>query len=401
MVQSVLFFILGFLTAAFLAVLVGPAVWRRAVALTRKRIEASAPLTLSEIQADKDRIRASFAMAARRLEMEIKALKEKGAGHLAEIGRAGEDLKKLTQERDALAQTLSAERTGTEGLQAALDERGGQVRTLADKLAEAERLLAERADELENLGRLYEEASFSSSGRQIELVSRESEIEKLTNDISVLRAQRKEADKRHQELVAESKAAAETLKSERKKVSDLDKKLERLIATLADREEKLDRRESELVRLRQKLKEGSGETASTRPTQLRAAPAGEGAASVSQAMRNGEADIDKAISRLNADRERLEERLTALARENKRLKTSLAAIAVPGDGASAETPSDGELREQMSDLAAEVVHLAAMLDGPDSPIAKVLEAPDGANGHDAGRSLADRVRALQKAASPE
>ena len=68
LVQSVLFFALGFLCAGFLALMVAPAVWRRAVALTRRRIEASIPLTRSEIQADKDRIRAEYAMATRRLE---------------------------------------------------------------------------------------------------------------------------------------------------------------------------------------------------------------------------------------------------------------------------------------------------------------------------------------------
>ncbi|RUW48093.1 hypothetical protein EOA36_21490, partial [Mesorhizobium sp. M8A.F.Ca.ET.021.01.1.1] len=61
MVQSVLFFALGFLCAGFLALMVAPAVWRRAVALTRRRIEASIPLTQAEIQADKDRVRAEYA----------------------------------------------------------------------------------------------------------------------------------------------------------------------------------------------------------------------------------------------------------------------------------------------------------------------------------------------------
>ena len=65
--QSSLVFILGFLSAGLIALIVAPMVWRRAVALTRKRIEASMPLTQAEIQADKDRMRAEFAMATRRL----------------------------------------------------------------------------------------------------------------------------------------------------------------------------------------------------------------------------------------------------------------------------------------------------------------------------------------------
>ncbi len=46
-----------------------PLVHNRAVRLTTKRLEAATPLSMAEIQADKDQLRAEFAMAARRLEM--------------------------------------------------------------------------------------------------------------------------------------------------------------------------------------------------------------------------------------------------------------------------------------------------------------------------------------------
>ncbi|TGV43208.1 hypothetical protein EN803_43160, partial [Mesorhizobium sp. M2D.F.Ca.ET.160.01.1.1] len=76
-------------------------------------------------------------------------------------------------------------------------------------------------------------------------------------------------------------------------------------------------------------------------------------------------DIDKAIARLDGERERLEARLTALARENKRLKTDLAAHETSRSGASSDTRgASAALREQMNELAAEVVHLTAKLEGP-------------------------------------
>jgi hypothetical protein len=58
--------------------------------------------------------------------------------------------------------------------------------------------------------------------------------------------------------------------------------------------------------------------------------------------------------------------------------------------------SGAGLREQMNELAAEVVNLTMKLDGPDSPIAKALAGEGQQNGR---VSLADRVRALQKAGS--
>ena len=344
--------------------------------MTRKRIEASIPLTQTEIQADKDRIRAEFAMSTRRLEMSVKALREKTAEQLVEINRGREALKGLAVERMDKNQALSE--LGVKGEM--LRQREGELQLLSDRLKETERKLEKRALELEKLERMYDDASFSSSSRQIELVARESELQKLASDISLLRGQRKEADRRNQEIAAESKAARDALKAEKKRTAELDKKLERLLATLADREEKLDRREKELARLREKSK-----AEDSAPALRLVGKAGE--------VAKGD-DVDKAIAKLDSDRERLEARLTALARENKRLKADLDAMAASG-------PTDGSsaLREQMNELAAEVVHLTAKLEGPDSPIARALAAPSDARSGSGGRSLADRVRALQKAAT--
>ncbi|WP_044548284.1 hypothetical protein [Mesorhizobium japonicum] len=380
MVQSVLFFALGFLCAGFLALIVAPAVWRRAVTLTRRRIEASIPLTQTEIQADKDRIRAEYAMANRRLEMNVKALREKAAEQLVEISRGHEALKGLAIERTDKNHALAELSAKNE----ALRQREEELHRLSERLKDTERKLEKRALELEKLEQMYDDASFSSSSRQIELVARESELQKLASDIALLRGQRKEADRRQQEIAAESKAARDALKAEKKRVAELDKKVERLLATLADREDKLDRREKELARLREKAKAEDGGPA------LRLVGKPDAAGGHDEAKQRD--DLDQAIAKLDSDRERLEARLTALARENKRLKADLGAMASSGtaNGSAA-------LREQMNELAAEVVHLTAKLEGPDSPIAKALAAPQDSRSNSGDRSLADRVRALQKA----
>ncbi|TPN45338.1 MULTISPECIES: hypothetical protein [unclassified Mesorhizobium] len=385
MVQSVLFFALGFLCAGFLALMIAPAVWRRAVALTRRRIEASIPLTRAEIQADKDRIRAEYAMSARRLEMNVKALREKAAEQLVEINRGREALKGLAVERTEKNHALAELGAKNE----ALRQREEELHQLSERLKETERKLEKRALELEKLEHMYDDASFSSSSRQIELVARESELQKLASDISLLRGQRKEADRRQQEIAAESKAAREALKAEKKRTAELDKKVERLLATLADREDKLERREKDLARLREKAKTEDGGPALRlvgKPDQ----------ADKLETDRRDEAErrdeLDRAIAKLDSDRERLEARLTALARENKRLKADLGAMASSGT-----TNGGAALREQMNELAAEVVHLTAKLEGPDSPIAKALAVPQDSRPSGGDRSLADRVRALQNA----
>jgi chromosome segregation ATPase len=268
----------------------------------------------------------------------------------------------------------------------ALRQREEELHQLSERLKETERKLEKRALELEKLEHMYDDASFSSSSRQIELVARESELQKLASDISLLRGQRKEADRRHQEIAAESKAARDALKAEKKRAAELDKKVERLLATLADREDKLDRREKELVRLREKAKAEDGAPA------LRLVGRPDDAARDDEAKKRD--DLDQAIAKLDSDRERLEARLTALARENKRLKADLGAVASSGS-----VNGSAALREQMNELAAEVVHLTAKLEGPDSPIAKALAGPQDSRSDGGDLSLADRVRALQKAAT--
>ncbi|TIP95984.1 MAG: hypothetical protein E5X58_00180 [Mesorhizobium sp.] len=385
MVQSVLFFVLGFLCAGFVALMIAPAIWRRAVTLTRKRIEGSMPLTLAEIQAEKDRIRAEFAMSTRRLEMSVKALREKSAEQLVEIGRGREALKELALERKDKKQALSELEAKGEDLR----QREDQLQLLSDRLAQTELALEKRVLELKKLEHMYDDASFSSSSRQIELVARESELQKLADDISVLRGQRKEADRRQQEIAAESKAARDALKAEKKRTGELDKKVERLLATLADREDKLDRRDKEIARLREKSKSERLENASA--VRFVGVQGSQADAAVKD-------DTQKAIAKLDNDRERLEARLTELARENKKLKTDLAAFeASKSEGGDDARRASAALREQMSDLAAQVVALTAKLDGPESPIAKALAAPNPPGSGE--RSLADRVRALQKAES--
>ncbi|MCO5059982.1 MAG: hypothetical protein M9905_19335, partial [Rhizobiaceae bacterium] len=228
MIQSILFFSLGFLCAGFLALMVAPAIWRRAVLLTRRRIEASVPLTLNEIEADKDRMRAEFAMSTRRLEMSIKTFKEKAASQIIEINRNREELRALAEERGEKDRSLSELEAKSGELRAELRRREEELQRASERLADANKKLEERALELEELGRLYEDASFSSSSRQIELVARETEVEKLAGDISGLRNQRKDADRRVREMMAERKSAAEALKQEKRRATELEKKLDRV-----------------------------------------------------------------------------------------------------------------------------------------------------------------------------
>ncbi|MBX3579529.1 MAG: hypothetical protein KF723_20180 [Rhizobiaceae bacterium] len=414
MIQSILFFSLGFLCAGFMALMVAPAIWRRAVVLTRKRIEASVPLSLTEIQADKDRMRAEFAMSTRRLEMSIKQFREKAAAQVVEINRSREELKRLTNDKADKNQSITELEGKASELRAELRQKEDQLQALTDRVGATDRQLEERAFELEKLSRMYEDATLSSSNKQIELVVRETEVERLHGDLNALRGQRKDADRQLRELAQENKTLRDSVKTEKRKTVELERKVERMLTTLTDREDKLDRREKELARLRDVLR-GSSMNENELNSQLSDAHQDKVRLEVDLAdltlqmstLLSGAkgADIEKAIAKLQEDRERLESRLTALTRENKQLRSDLSAFErSKTDDWGDERRENALLREQINDLAAEVVNLTAALDGPESPINQMLAVQEPAperDSRDKITSLADRVRALQKAAAAQ
>jgi len=99
-VENAMYFALGFLAAGLIAIAIGPAFWRRAVRLTRRRIEAATPVTLAEFRADKDKLRAEFAIALRRHQLKIDALRNQLAGRVVALDAAQTELAALRGERD-------------------------------------------------------------------------------------------------------------------------------------------------------------------------------------------------------------------------------------------------------------------------------------------------------------
>src|SRR5919109_1418687 len=98
MIEPIMFVGIGFLVAGLLVIGVIPLVHARAVLLTMRRLEALTPLSMAEIQADKDQLRAEFAMSTRRLEMSVEQLKAKTTTQLAEIGKKTDAINRLKLE---------------------------------------------------------------------------------------------------------------------------------------------------------------------------------------------------------------------------------------------------------------------------------------------------------------
>src|SRR3954463_4227919 len=98
MIEPVMYIGIGCLIAGLLVIGVIPLVHARAVRLTMRRLEALTPLSMAEIQADKDQLRAEFAMSTRRLEMSVEQLKAKTTNQLTDIGKKSEAIARIKRE---------------------------------------------------------------------------------------------------------------------------------------------------------------------------------------------------------------------------------------------------------------------------------------------------------------
>ncbi|MCX8280833.1 hypothetical protein OSJ77_11570 [Phyllobacterium sp. 0TCS1.6C] len=338
MIQSALYFALGFLAATLLVLLIAPPVWRRAAYLTRKRVEAETPLTLNEIQAQRDGLRAEHAMAERRLELDIDRQKQKLAQQLAGLSDKERELERLAGDIEARDRTI--------------EELQGQLATLNERIEKSsatnnghERLLEQRASELELLHRRLASVATNADGLKIEVVAQSARIDNLTDDLKTARQERRNSEEARRKAEAELAALKHQLDQETKRSAEAEQQSSELLRKLTDAEARLARREKDLERTNERL-------------------------------RKVLADARKAGG--NAEQP------------------------ARGRAAMAKAEENELLREQMNTLASQVVAMVAALEGPQSQINALLAAGNGADGAAdaaAGSSLADRIRALQEAAS--
>ncbi|ENR28756.1 hypothetical protein P046_00326 [Brucella suis 06-997-1672] len=221
---------LGVLVAVFVVVLLGPSVWRRAFFLARRQVQAELPITLAEIRADRDGLRAEHAVAVSKLEQLLKLERGKTAEQKVTLARQQDELKRiplLEQNIARLEKRLGEEEKG------AAEAR--QVRDTA--LEKAEILQAE----LERVQGHYVALESLADTLRIEISAHEAEISRLMSEITEMRHDRKDATARYNELSTQLTAAQTKLKSETRRNGELQQKLEKLISELSDAQEKLER----------------------------------------------------------------------------------------------------------------------------------------------------------------
>ena len=87
MIEWFMFGALGFFLGCLFALMLAPPLWNRAVKLTTRKLEATMPMSLADIQANKDQLRAEFAIELRKVEVALEKSKEKAARELIEANK--------------------------------------------------------------------------------------------------------------------------------------------------------------------------------------------------------------------------------------------------------------------------------------------------------------------------
>src|SRR3954469_17822440 len=184
MIEPIMYLAIGFLVSMLFGLMIVPLVHNRAVRLTTRRMEAATPLSMAEIQADKDQLRAEFAMSARRLEMNVEQLKNKTTSQLAELGKKSDAINRMKielGEKNATIFSLEArEKAVKEQLRATEEEFANKTELLRN----AEQALAEKQSELAKLSTDLNDRSVVAETRQVELVAVRTQIEELKSRVS-------------------------------------------------------------------------------------------------------------------------------------------------------------------------------------------------------------------------
>ncbi len=348
MIESIMYFGIGFLCAALLGLVIVPLVHNRAVRLTVRRVEAAAPVSIAEVQADKDQLRAEYAMATRRLELTIEQLKAEATAQLGELGRKTEAITILKQDLGERSETIRAVEGREKELQEQLTAREQELVEKTAAMEKTERALADTVAALARTTGELDELTLTADAQRVEITALRTQVDSLE-----LQLQRRDKDiKDSRDRLAGERSTGETtskaLAEERSKVAALTDRVDQLIVQIAAQ------------------------------------------TSEAEAFARRAHDLE---AQLSAERARLEQDAATTQRDAEAASAS-------------EQAENALLRERINDVAAEVARLTMTLEGPGSPIAAILASEpaasggvNGAAGQDARANLADRIRALQDKAS--
>src|SRR5216684_657709 len=306
MIESIMYFGIGFLFAALSVLIVVPLVHGRAVRLTTRRLEGAIPSSMTEIRAHKDLLRAEFAMTTRDLEAKIERLKI--------------DLGVLRDQLRAAEEKFEAKATALDDAEHALSDRESKLTTVLGEL---------------------DERSALADVQKIEIIALKTQVEALKERLDLASNELQAVEDRRDADRIELKAATQKLMEERGKFENFHHRVAELVKQvvtqttedkilarraqddlenrLVEQSRLLNEREFELKHLREEI-----EIARKAESDLRVAII-EIDGRDKTATKNLEAEkakLQAALDRANGERMRLAHELASLKRQGKEARAA-------------------------------------------------------------------------------
>jgi chromosome segregation ATPase len=420
MIEPIMYLAIGFLLSMLCGLMIVPLVHNRAVRLTTRRLEAATPLSMAEIQADKDQLRAEFAMSARRLEMNVEQLKNKTTSQLAELGKKTDAINRMKVELGEKNATIFALEAREKAMKEQLRATEEEFAEKTEALRAAGLALTERQSELSKINSELSDRSVLADSRQVELVGVRTQIEELKGRLTEAQKEYAATQTRLTQERIDSETATRDLGEARGRVENLSQRvtdLDRQLIMQVKEAEMLSGRvndlEARLATQGKLLAERDFET-----SQLRKANeiAERRVKELGDELNLTNSGKWPALEKLKTEKAAVEEQLRAARDERAKLQRDINAIQQQAESNWAtERMENALLRERINDIAAEVAKLAMQLEGPNSPIeamlasepAMAVKASNGAavaggaaaSSPPQGGTLAERIRALQSHAS--
>lgn len=420
MVEPIMYGAIGFLIAGLLVIGFIPLVHARAERLTTRRLEALTPLSMAEIQAEKDQLRAEFAMSTRRLEMSVEQLKAKTTNQLTEIGRKSDAVGRLKLDLGEKTASLFALEAKEKQLSSELHAAQAELATKERALAEAERALATTRAEFSQVSVDQRESATTAETRRVELLALRAQAEALKGQIESYDKETQELEARLRRKTTEAAKLNEQFAEERGRAEHFAGRateLDRALLAYKTEAEVLGRRVEELTtRLDEQGRFLVDREFTSDELRNQAASAQRVESEVRAALAEVENRHRSETQAIRAEKASLETQIQQSREERAKLESEIAAMKRDAETTWAnERMESALLRERINDIAAEVARLTAALEGPTSPIAAIVNG-DSEHSTSANRSngtgvalapqieqakgtLADRIRALQSRAS--
>jgi predicted nucleic acid-binding Zn-ribbon protein len=381
-IEYALLFGLGFLAAAFLGFLISPAIHRRIVSYTENRMRATMPLSPQEVRAQKDMARALYAAENARTTQELVREREKSLSLQLKHDSIARDAGHFASEIGALQAQIGDMSVEAAELRSHLRKDENYISQLKTSLHIVEQASSAKEGELDALRTRLNRLAEQADGLKIDMATRETEIESLTLKSNALRAERDNLRQDVNLLKKRAKDAEQKLTHQEHAVLRLEDKAERDATALSDNAALLSRRQQEISRLREQLK---AVNADLRKANRSLRSAGLTPVLAEPASQKRAAAGDAPVSEPDT--------AAVAARLAEEVRARSAAVSERLLGATTNATGDGAIREEIATIAASMVALTAINEGPSSPIRDLL--PDGATTQEGERiDLAQRAATI-------